>query len=285
MPLIIIISASHTCSKKSIMKFMKKIFAILCVVMFIISGSCINRNDFPITDLHVHIKGNLTLQDAAAKSIKENIKYGIAVNCGIGFPVHSDSQIDSVLNVFKDYPQFYVAMQAEGREWVNIFSEESMKRFDYVFTDAMTFTDEKGRRNRIWIKEETWIDDEEQFMDYLVNTIVKIMNEEPIDIYVNPTFLPEQMAVRYDTFWTDERMDKVIQAAKANNIAIEINNRYRIPSTAFIKKAKKSGVKFTVGTNNMDSHFSGAEYAREIIKECDLTSEDFFKPANKRQDG
>ncbi len=98
----------------------------------------------------------------------------------------------------KNYPQFFSAMQAEGREWVNIFSRESMNKFDYVFTDAMTFTDEKGRRNRIWIKDETWIDDEEQFMDHLVNTIVKIMNEEPIDVYVNSTFLPAQMAARYD---------------------------------------------------------------------------------------
>ena len=82
-------------------------------------------------------------------------------------------------------------MQAEGREWVNIFSKESIDKFDYVFTDAMTFTDEKERRNRIWMKNETWIDDEEQFMDYLVNTLVTILNTEPIDIYVNSTFLPD----------------------------------------------------------------------------------------------
>ena len=91
------------------------------------------------------------------------------------FPVHQDSQIDSVLLTLKDYPQFFIAMQAEGREWVNLFSKESIDKFDYVFTDGMTFTDEKGRRNRIWIKDETWIDDEEEFMDYLVNTIVKIL--------------------------------------------------------------------------------------------------------------
>ncbi|MCK7537120.1 MAG: hypothetical protein MZV63_42240 [Marinilabiliales bacterium] len=51
----------------------------------------------------------------------------------------------------KDYPQFYTAMQAEGREWVNLFSMESIEKFDYVFTDAMTFTDDKGGRNRIWL--------------------------------------------------------------------------------------------------------------------------------------
>ena len=264
---------------------MKKHLLYVIALTIIASLSCSNETPFKITDLHVHIKGNLTLEDAVKKSEAENIDYGIAVNCGVGFPVHNDSQIDSVVALFRNYPQFYLAMQAEGREWVNIFSRESMNKFDYVFTDAMTFTDEKGRRNRIWMKDETWIDDEEEFMDYLVNTIVKIMNEEPIDVYVNSTFLPAQMAGRYDLFWTPERIDKVVNAAKANNIAIEINNRYKIPSETFIKRAKKAGVKFTVGTNNADENFSGAEYALEMIKNCGLSQDDFFMPVNKRLNG
>ena len=264
---------------------MKKTILFTLIGFLLITASCKKNAQFQITDLHIHLKGKLTLEDAVKKSEAENIKYGIAFNCGLKFPIHSDSQIDSVFQLMKSYPQFYIAVQAEGREWLNIFSKESIAKFDYVFTDAMTFTDEKGRRNRIWLKEETWIDDETQFMDYLVNTIVKIMNEEPINIYVNSTFLPEQMADRYDQFWTTERMDKVITAAKANNIAIEINNRYTIPSAAFIKRAKAAGVKFTVGTNNADENFTGAAYALKMIEECNLTEADFYLPVNKRLNG
>lgn len=262
---------------------MKKGSILIISLLAFLFTSCQTNSSFPLTDLHIHLKGKLTIEDAAKKSIAENIQYGIAVNCGVGFPVHNDSQIDSVLQIFKDYPQFYIAMQAEGREWVNTFSKESRDKFDYVFTDCMTFTDEKGRRNRIWIKEETWIDDEEQFMDYLVNTLVKILNTEPINIYVNSTFLPAQMADRYDHFWTTERMDKAIKAAKNNNIAIEINNRYKIPSAEFIKRAKLEGVKFTVGTNNADENFSGAEYASQMIKQCNLTEDDFYLPVKKNR--
>lgn len=244
-----------------------------------------NSSPFPLTDLHVHCKGGFTIEDAVKKSKAENIKYGLVTNVGIGFPVHSDSQIDSVINSFKNYPQFLIGMQAEGREWLNNFSKESINKFDYVFTDAMTFTDAKGRRNRIWIKEETWIDNEEEFMNYLVNTIVKILSTEPINMYVNPTYLPAQMADRYDSFWIDERMDKVIKAAKDHNIAIEINNRFRIPSARFITRAKNAGVKFTVGTNNADANFSGAAYAIEMINKCHLTPANFLQPVNKRQHG
>jgi len=262
---------------------MKKIALLFAGLLYVSFISCQNKSTFPLTDLHVHIKGKLTIEDLAAKSKAENIQYGIAINCGVGFPIHKDSQIDSALAVFKGYPQFYVAMQAEGREWVNTFSKESRDKFDYVFTDCMTFTDEKGRRNRIWIKEETWIEDEEKFMDYMVNTLVKILNTEPINIYVNTTYLPEQMAGRYDHFWTSERMDKVVKALKDNNIAVEINNRFKIPSAAFIKKAKLAGVKFTIGTNNADENFTGAQYAIDMIKECKLSQSDFYLPVKKNR--
>ncbi len=262
---------------------MKRQIILILVLSVLIPAGCQDKPKFRITDLHVHLKGKLTIADAAAKSKAEGINYGIAVNCGIGFPVHNDSQIDSVLAIFRDYPQFYVAMQAEGREWVNIFSRESIEKFDYVFTDAMTFTDAKGRRNRIWMPDETWIDDEGEFMDYLVNTLVKILNTEPVNVYVNSTFLPARMADRYDYFWTPERMDKVINAARDNNIAIEINNRYEIPSEAFIKRAKKSGVRFTVGTNNADENFTGAAYALKMIQKCKLTENDFYLPVKKNR--
>lgn len=260
---------------------MKKASVLLIGLLLLSVISCKTKETFPITDLHVHLKGKLTIEDAAKKSVAENIQYGIAVNCGVGFPIHNDSQIDSVLATFKGYPQFFVAMQAEGREWVNTFSKESREKFDYVFTDCMTFTDEKGRRNRIWMKDETWIDDEQQFMDYMVNTLVTILNTEPVNIYVNSTFLPAQMADRYDLFWTPERMDKVIKAARDNNIAIEINNRYKIPSAEFIKRGKAAGVKFTVGTNNADENFTGAEYALAMIEECGLKQSDFYLPVKK----
>jgi hypothetical protein len=241
------------------------------------------NDPFPLTDLHIHLKGDLTLEEAIKKSAQDQITYGLAVNCGLGFPVHKDSQIDSVLSVLRNYPQFYIGMQAEGREWVNIFSKESIGRFDYIFTDAMTFTDAKGRRNRIWIKEETWIDDEQEFMDYLVKTIEQILDNEPIHIYVNPTFLPQPMASRYDYFWTEERMDRVISAAKRNQIAIEINSRLKLPSPEFIAKAKEAGVKFTIGTNNTDKSFTRPDYAIEMINKLGLTADSFYLPEKGRQ--
>ncbi len=260
-------------------------YALILLLLVFPFGSLLSQqtDPFPLIDLHVHIKGDLTIDSAIKKSRKDHVQYGIVVNCGMGFPVHTDMQVDSFLLAMKKYPQIFIGMQAEGREWVKLFSKESISKFDYVFTDAMTFTDEKGRRNRIWMPNETWIDDEQKFMDYYVKTIVKIMNEEPVNIYVNPTYLPAPMATRYDSFWTEKRMTAVIEAAKKKGIAIEINNRYKIPSETFIRKAKLAGVKFTIGTNNTNADFGRAEYALEMIKKCGLSESDFYKPVKKNR--
>jgi hypothetical protein len=41
-------------------------------------------------------------------------------------------------------------------------------------------------------------------MDMLVGKTVGILENEPIDVYVNPTFLPEVIADDYETLWTDD---------------------------------------------------------------------------------
>jgi hypothetical protein len=237
-----------------------------------------NAQNFPVVDYHVHLKGGLTLEEALQESRRLGIQYGIAINCGLGFPTTDDAAAEEFLRSMKGQPVF-VAMQGEGREWVKLFSKETVAKFDYVFTDAMTFTDDSGKRMRLWIEDEVGeINDKERFMEMCVNRILSVLNHEPIDIYVNPTFLPKAIAADYDRLWTPERMQRVIDAAKRNDVAIEINNTYRLPSPAFIKAARKAGIKFAFGTNNGDRKLGRLEYCVEMVKECGLTWQDIFVP-------
>jgi hypothetical protein len=239
----------------------------------------LHQEDFPVLDYHVHLKGGLTNETAAEQSRRTGINYAMAPNCGIGFPITDDAGVLNFLNEMRSEP-FILAMQAEGREWVETFSAEVRDEFDFVFTDALTFTDSKGRRSRIWIAEETWIEDEEQYMDLIVERICGVLSE-PMDIYVNPCFLPPQMQDRYDFFWTEERMDKFVAALAQSGKVLEINARYRIPNKAIIMKAKAAGVKFSFGTNNEKAEVGLLEYCIEMKNECGITAGDMFKPKIK----
>jgi hypothetical protein len=236
----------------------------------------LNKLGFNLTDLHAHLKGGLTMEGLLEHSRITGIKYGVAANCGIGFPITNDSSLMEYYYSLQPYPVFK-GLQAEGREWINLFSKDSVNKFEYAFTDAMTFTDDKGRRMRLWMRNEVWVEDKQDFMEMLVNRITTIMENEPVNIYVNPTYIPDTISSEYDKLWTNARMDRVIAAAVKNNIAIEINSRYKIPSAKFIKRAKAAGVKFTMGTNNVDANIGYMEYGLDMIDECKLEPSDFWK--------
>lgn len=241
----------------------------------------IGKENFPLLDLHTHLKGDLTLADALAISRATGVGLGIATNGGQGFPMQTDKMALAFLQAHRDAPVF-LALQAEGREWTGMFSPEVIAQFDYVFSDAMTYGDAQGRRMRLWIPEETFIGpDVDAFMDDLTAQAVAIISNEPIDIYVNPTFLPEAIAGRYDELWTEPRMRRIIDAAAAHDVAIEINARYRIPSERFLRLAHAAGVKFTIGTNNTGSaDFGDWSYPMAMQHRLGLTWKDIFVPGH-----
>jgi hypothetical protein len=237
------------------------------------------RRGIPMVDFHVHLKLGLTLEQAVARSLRDGIQFGVAVNCGKGFPVETDAGAREFFKSLDGAPVFR-AMQAEGREWVTMFSKETVKQFDYVFTDSMTWTDNRGRRMRTWMPNEVGtISDPQEFMDTLVDRAVGILETERVNIYANPTFLPDAIAKDYETLWTDKRRKRVIAAAVKNGVAIEINNRYKLPSKSYIQMAKAAGAKFTFGTNNTGPRDLGrCEYGLQMIEECKLDAKDFWTP-------
>ncbi len=234
---------------------------------------------YPMADLHVHLKSGFSLEQAVARSRRDGLMYGIAENCGVGNPVTDDAGARRFVEKLQGQPVFS-AMQAEGREWVGMFSRSTVALFDYVFTDSMTWTDNRGRRMRTWIPSDVGtITDPQEFMNTLVDRAVGILEREPIDVYVNPTYLPDQLAADCETLWTEERRQRIVAAAARNGVAIEINDRYRLPSPSFIRMMKEGGCKFTLGTNNAGPADMGRdEYGLRMIDECRLAPEDFWVP-------
>ena len=240
----------------------------------------LQQRNFPVVDYHVHWPTMLGLNAAIERSLADGFEYGVASNCGVGFQTTSDEQIKALFKNDFVLPPLFYAMQGEGREWVDTFSKESREMFDYVFTDALTFNDHKGRRTHLWIDREVIIDiPEEEYMDMIMDRTLKILNEEPIDFLASPTRLCTVMMKNYDKLWTDARVAQLIKALKDNNIALEINAVTKVPSAKIIKAAKVAGIKFTLGTNNAGLHeLDRLEYSLRMVEECGLTIDDMWFP-------
>ena len=243
----------------------------------------LQQQNFPVIDYHVHLKGGLTKEMAHALSMNYGINYGVAPNAGeggVGRMLADDKEVYEYYEEVKPLP-FLCGVQGEGRKWTATFSQEALGIFDYLFTDAMTIMDHKNRNSRIYRAEEVHYDGvtKEQYMEQIVDQTVKILTNEPADIFANPTYIPEDMQTDYDKYWTDERIDRVLDVMQEHHIALEINPRYRIPSLKIIQMAKDRGLKFTFGTNNVDANFGKLEYCIEAIEQCGITPDDLWFPA------
>jgi len=247
----------------------------------------LQQKDFPVIDWHVHIKGGLTAEMAEAYSMVYGINYGVGPNAygpmqpgegGYGTMYTSDEDLGEYFESVKNLP-FLRGVQGEGRKWSYSFSDSLLSKFDYLYTDAMTIYDHKGRLTRLYHPEEVIMDvSEEEYMDRIVDQTVKILSEEPADIFANPFYLPDVMAPHYDKLWTDARIFRVLDVMKEKGIAMEINARYKIPSRYILRRAKFKGIKFTFGTNNMGPEIGRLEYCCRMIDECELKPRHMWYP-------
>lgn len=247
----------------------------------------LQQQNFPVIDYHVHLKGGLTKEMAHGMSMNYGINYGVAPNAGeggVGRMLADDQEVYAYHEEVKSLP-FLCGVQGEGRKWTATFSQEALGIFDYPFTDAMTIMDHKNRNSRIYRPEEVHYDgvNKEQYMEQIVEQTVKILTNEPADIFANPTYIPEDMQPDYEKYWTNERINRVLDVLQKHDIALEINPRYKIPSLKIIRMAKERGLKFTFGTNNVDANFGKLEYCIEAIEQCGITAEDIWFPSMSKR--
>ncbi|MCP4263754.1 MAG: hypothetical protein GY774_40535 [Planctomycetes bacterium] len=231
---------------------------------------------------HVHVTGGFKVDNAVALSREIGVKFGLVDNFGRHYWNYSDEHLKKYLKRMKGKGA-YIGIQAEGRDWMRVFSKELLAELDFILADGMTYPNTNGTYSRLWRNEEVNIRNVDFFMDRYTDYLADIASE-PIDIIANVTYLPEEIEADYDKLWTDRRVMKIINACVKNDVAIEINARYRIPSPKILKMVKKAGAKFAFGANSHSrNQAKQMDYCLEMIKELGLTEKNMFKPSNRKK--
>jgi len=200
---------------------------------------------FPPVDLHVHLD-NSTIDKVLELSRERSVKFGIVEHAGTEqneYPVvlSSDEELAGYLAMLEGKP-VYRGVQAEWIDWSSCFSPEMLGRLDYVLMDAMTYPGKDGRRVKLWTKDapsRVDMDDRQAFMDRYVDFHVKLIEEQPIDILGNASWLPRPLAGQHEAFWTPRRVRRVAAAAVKHGVAIEISSSLKLPKPYFLKLAKE----------------------------------------------
>ncbi len=234
-------------------------------------------DDFPLLDLHVHLTGNFTIDHVMEISKRTNVQFGIVVNPGGA--VNDDAGLRRFIESLKPYP-VYCGLQPMTPGWSRNFSPETIRQLDYVLMDAQTIPNGNryGETLRIW-NFDTYVDDPQKFMEtYMTHILEVINNDEPLNIFGWPLFLPVCIAPEYHTLWTEARMQKIIAALKRKNLAVEINDLAHTPHEKFINMAKEQGLKFTFGSDTRDQKAGRLDFCKSVARKCSLKKDDFFLP-------
>lgn len=232
---------------------------------------------FPLMDLHCHLTPNFTIDRVMEISKKTGVQFGIMAHPE--GPISDDAGLRRYIDSLKPYP-VYCGLQPMTPGWSKRFSPEAIKLLDYVLMDPQTIPNGNsyGETLRIW-NFDTYVDDPQKFMDkYVAHSLEVIENDEPLNIFGWPLFLPVCIARDYYTLWTEERMQKILAALKRRGLSVEINDLAHTPHDKFIAMAKEQGLKFTFGSDTRDQKAGRLEYCKYVARKCNLKADDFFVP-------
>ena len=233
------------------------------------------EDEVPLIDYHVHLNRNLSIEDAVANFQYKKMKFGIAEHPGRHTNIVDDNTLQSYIQNIHSY-RALAGLQPITPGWDGVFSPEAISKLDYVIMDALELPDGKGNVERIW-QQRFILYNKSTFMDRYTDYYIDVLENGKSNILANPTLLPISLAPEYYKLWTENRMDKIIQCAVKNNVALEINSVYQYPKTPFIKMAKEAGAKFAFGSNgHAIPELKNYDYCLEMIKECHLTKDDIL---------
>ena len=233
---------------------------------------------FPLTDLHVHLTKEFTIEKVLEIAEKSHVKFGI-VDHPVSWAIKDDKDLEKYIQNLRKYP-VYIGLQPTYLGWRKNYSAELISQLDYILMDPQMVPMGNGDTWQIW-EFDTYIDDTEDFMKRYMDYALEVLNNEPITIFAWPLFLPVCIARDYYKLWTEDRMQQIITAAKKRNIAIEINDMAHTPHEKFIYMAKDQGLKFTFGSDSRNQNAGRLVYSKAVAKKCKLKKTDFYIPESK----
>lgn len=234
-------------------------------------------NHFAFIDQNIPAAGSFNIDSSMQSFFRTGINLGLVINSTSTEKGKENESLLKHLDQYSKYPVFLGLFKSNGSQWEGV-DPKTLDRFDYVIGDITKFKNSKGQEVDILSNQN--VGDKEIFMDSYVKAITEGLDKNELDIWASATLLPLSLSKEYDQLWTTERIFQVLDAAKRNNVAIEVNNKLRIPSITFLKLAKEKGcVIATAGLFN-ENKLDEPDYIYEVIDQCKLDYKDIYIPGN-----
>jgi histidinol phosphatase-like PHP family hydrolase len=244
-------------------------------------------------DLHTHTNlsdGQFPVQDLVEVEQSQGHILGVSDHffCNGIFTMND---VKNYFEVLKQYPVYRGAeMNMEQR--FNL-PDELDDEMDYVIASVHNMPDGRGgfiplgqylskRSGMLVDYEKNYSSDMNRYyMAYIIQMIEKTFSTQRVDILGHATVMPTYDELQGTGFLVQWE-DAVIDLCKKYGVAMEISGLWRAPRVEMIQRARKAGVKLSMGSDcHTRLQIGNLQYVEQVIEELGLQQEDFFAP--KRQ--
>ncbi len=233
-------------------------------------------NHFAFIDENIHAGGNFNIDAALQSFYNTGINLGLVIDAG---NLEQGKETEILVDHLRKYKQLpvFLGLFKNNLTGLEGIPDSITSQFDYIIGDITRF---EGSSGQVDVLKDVNVADKERFMDDYIRAITEGLDKGGLNIWASATLLPESLIPEYDQLWNPARMAKVIDAAKRNNVAIEVCNQKRIPSMSFLKLAKEKGCLFSNGGLFRENQMTEPLYFYEVIGQCKLDYKDVYIPGN-----
>jgi histidinol phosphatase-like PHP family hydrolase len=239
-------------------------------------------------DLHVHTDlsdGDLSIAEVVEIARELGVTVGIADHVSsrnLRRFVSTRERLSAYLDALDAAPVFRSGELCWCDSFASNLPPDLLARFDYLVGSNHGFALPDGTFASPWWKTlpPPWDERPDEVMESMVHNLCDMVRAMPIAIAAHSTMLPPallDLEPDLHAWWTEEREDRFIEAARDNGVALEISNRYRLPHDRFLRKAREAGARFSLGSDGHHRHqIARLEWAVDASERAGITAADLF---------
>lgn len=245
-----------------------------------------------LLDLHTHSTrsdGRMEPEEIAQEAARRGTHVGLTDHC-LYYGMKTDEQFSEYLSTTKRLGLFCGVEIDIGRK-VELPGFFRMN-VDYIIGSVHHFAVTGGDvlfapyfRSKVYNEPYEYpavLGDPKILLDRIADLITRTLASEPIDILGHVTVLPPRELLGGDSAFTLDWCARVIRAAVANDVAIEISGLWCAPHREFLEMAAEGGATFSTGS---DAHniagLLDLRYPEKMLRELGISEERLFVPGRK----
>lgn len=235
---------------------------------------------FPTCDLHTHTTfsdGRLAPGEVAEIASRMGYVVGIADHCGRGdFQLEDNARFDRYLEALRGLP-VYASVELDLGNPGSV-TQDRLARCDYLIGGLHSLEGGLGRLD--FFDPEADPGDPAAFADELLQEIERGAEEHRFHILAHPGLLPMGLRERADRIIDDKWEKSLIGLALEYGFALEISSRWELPGRGLIEKARRAGVRFSLGSDGHSrEQMCRLDYSLGMVEACGIPASQIYRPA------